>query len=99
MAGPSRTSADLDPRRARILYRAWHRGMKEMDIILGNFADAHIAGLSDAELDVLEDLMSVPDAEAFTWFSGRIPAPEEYDTPLFHQILTFQTDRAADVTA
>lgn len=99
MAGPSRTSADLDPRRARILYRAWHRGMKEMDIILGNYADAHLAGLSDADLDELEELMDVPDAEAFTWFSGRLPVPEEYDTPLFRAILAFQTARAADVTA
>ena len=42
-----RTSANLDPRRKRILYRAWHRGTKEMDLVLGGFADARLAELTD----------------------------------------------------
>ena len=48
MTGTTRTSADLDPRRRRLLVRAWRRGIREMDLILGGFADQHIAGLSDA---------------------------------------------------
>lgn len=47
MTGISRTSADLDPRRRRILFRAWHRGIREMDLILGQFAEAELSALSD----------------------------------------------------
>ena len=47
MSGSTRTSADLDVRRRRILFRAWHRGMREMDLIMGRFADAEIGTLSD----------------------------------------------------
>lgn len=57
MTGISRTSADLDPRRRRILFRAWHRGIREMDLILGQFAEAELATLSEAELDELEAIM------------------------------------------
>ena len=42
------------PRRRKLLFRSWHRGMREMDLILGGFADADIAALTDAELDQYE---------------------------------------------
>ncbi|WP_238183519.1 succinate dehydrogenase assembly factor 2, partial [Methylobacterium trifolii] len=57
MSGTTRTSADLDPRRRRILFRAWHRGIREMDLIMGRFADAEIGTLSEAELDQFEALI------------------------------------------
>lgn len=49
MSGTTRTSADLDPRRRRTLFRAWHRGIREMDLIMGRFADAEIGDLSEEE--------------------------------------------------
>ena len=55
MTGISRTSADLDPRRRRILYRCWHRGIREMDLVLGQFAEAEIADLSPDELETMLD--------------------------------------------
>jgi antitoxin CptB len=58
MTGLVRTSADLDPRRRRILYRCWHRGIREMDLVLGQFAEDHIATLSDEQLDELEIIMA-----------------------------------------
>ena len=57
MTGLSRSSADLDPRRRRILYRCWHRGIREMDLVFGQFAETEIAMLSDAELDALETVI------------------------------------------
>ena len=56
----TRSSEGLDERRRRLLFRAWHRGMREIDLIMGRFADAHIATLSDAELDEFERLLDVP---------------------------------------
>ena len=43
-----------DPRRKRLLFRSWHRGTKEADLIMGSFAEAHLAGFSEAELDEFE---------------------------------------------
>ena len=84
-----RSSADLDSRRKRILYRAWHRGTKEMDLVLGAYADARIAMLDGAGLDQLEHLMTVTDPNAYKWLSGTRPVPPEWDSPLVREIRTF----------
>src|SRR5215217_8121188 len=61
MTGTTRSSSGLDDRRKRLLFRCWHRGTREMDLILGRFADAEIGGLADLELKQLEDLIALPD--------------------------------------
>ncbi len=73
MTGSTRSSHDLDPRRRRALFRAWRRGMREMDLILGGFADAHIGDLGDHDLADFEALMDVADDELFAWIAGREP--------------------------
>ena len=50
MTGTTRSSEGLDDRRKRLLFRCWHRGTREMDLIVGRFADAHLAELSDPDL-------------------------------------------------
>ncbi len=57
MTGSTRSSGGLDDRRKRLLFRCWHGGSREMDRILGRFADAEIADLSDGELTQLESLI------------------------------------------
>ncbi len=59
MTGSTRSSEGLDVRRRKLLFRAWHRGTREMDLILGRFADAAIADLSEAEIDDFERLLDV----------------------------------------
>lgn len=76
MTGTTRSSADLDARRRRALFRAWHRGMREMDLVLGRFADREIATLSPEELAQFEALLEVPDGELLKWVTGEAPAPE-----------------------
>ena len=51
----------LDERRRRAAYRATHRGTKEMDWLLGKYANANLAGMPDAEFDVFERLIQEPD--------------------------------------
>lgn len=85
------SSAGLDPRRRRMLFRAWHRGMKEMDILMGKFADANLAGLTDEELDAFEALMDAPDPDIFKWLTDAEPTPAEHDTALFRRLKTFHT--------
>ena len=87
--GPGISSEGLDPRRRRLLFRSWHRGIREMDIIYGCFADAQIAVLSDAELDLYERLLELPDLQVFEWLSGAQVVAADYDTPLFRRLLAF----------
>jgi antitoxin CptB len=89
MSGSTLTSAGLDVRRRKILFRAWHRGTREMDLLMGRFADAALAGLSDAELDEFERLIEVPDGDLFGWIMGEAETPPAYDKPLFRRMKAF----------
>ncbi len=83
---PDDTEPSLDPRRRRLRYRAWHRGTKESDLVVGGFVDRHITTLSDAELDELEAVLELPDVDLADWLSGRRPIPEEVATPMLTRI-------------
>ncbi len=91
MSGQTRSSADFDPRRRKILFRAWHRGMREMDLIMGRFAEERLNTLSEAELDVFEALIEVPDRDLLAWITGREPTPANYDSEVFRQLRSFHT--------
>jgi antitoxin CptB len=66
------SSNDTSGARAkRIKYRAWHRGFKEADLILGPFADAHVDDMSPAERDEFEQLLGVNDTDLYDWIFRR----------------------------
>jgi len=90
MTGSTRSSDGLDVRRKRLLFRCWHRGTREMDLILGRFADAEIAGLSDGELDELERLIEVPDPDLYAALTGDGPIASEHAGPLFDRLKRFR---------
>ena len=92
MTGLARTSADLDPRRRRILYRCWHRGIREMDLVLGSFAESEIAGLSGPELDEFEVIMAEEDHDLHAWITGAQVLPDAFDTPLFARVAAYKPD-------
>lgn len=90
MTGTAISSAELDPRRRKALFRAWHRGMREMDLLLGQFADARLAAMSDAELDLFEKLLDgVADRDLLAWFTGETPIEPAYDTPVWQALVAF----------
>ena len=89
MSGTTRSSEGLDERRRRLLFRAWHRGMREVDLITGRFADAHIESLSDAEVGEFERLMDVPEPDLLNWVMGAAETPAAYDTALFRRLREF----------
>ena len=89
MSGPEISSDGLDGRRKRLLFRSWHRGMREMDLVLGRFADAQIAALNDQDLDEYERWLEVPDLTIFNWVNGSQPTPAEFDTALFRRLRDF----------
>ena len=86
MSGPTRSSADLDDRRRRVLYRAWHRGMREMDLIMGAFCEAEIGSLSDGDLAVFEALIEVPDQTLYAWINDPASIPQDQRTPLLDRL-------------
>jgi antitoxin CptB len=90
MTGSTRSSGGLDDRRKRLLFRCWHRGTREMDLILGRFADAEIAELSDDELGQLERLIEVPDPDLYAALTGDVPLTDEYANGLFDRIKSFR---------
>lgn len=95
MSGISRSSAGLDDRRRRILYRSWRRGTREMDLLMGQFADARIETLTDRDLDDIEALLEAQDRDVFSWLTGELELPEEFNTPVFGQIREFHRHSGA----
>lgn len=89
MTGTTRSSGGLDDRRKRLLFRCWHRGTREMDLILGQFADAEIGSLSDAELDELERLIEVNDHDLYAAVAGDGKLPPEFEGGLFERIKSY----------
>lgn len=89
MTGTRISSEGLDQRRRRLLFRAWHRGIREMDLVMGRFADVHITGFSDAELDAFEQLLEIPDQQAFAWITGAEDVPADFDTLMFRRLRDF----------
>jgi antitoxin CptB len=83
-------SPELETRRKRLLYRSVYRGNKENDILLGQFARAHIAGFDAAELDQYERILDAGDNDIFDWIAGRAEVPAEADTPVLRRLLAFK---------
>jgi antitoxin CptB len=96
MTGTTRSSAGLDPRRRRLLYRLWHRGTREMDLIMGRFADASVGELSAADIAELERLADVPDPELYGWLTGARAVPANYDVAVFRRLRDFHALRQVE---
>ena len=77
-------------RRKRLLFRSWHRGTREADLILGSFAEENLADFDGARLDQYEELLNCPDGDLFDWITGRAAPPPEYDNAVTRQLLAFR---------
>ena|SRR5690348_1378923 len=83
---------DIDVRRKRLLFRAWHRGTREADLLLGSFAESHLAGFDRAGLDAFEALLECPDADIFDWIFGRTAPPTEHSNDVTRLLVAFRID-------
>jgi antitoxin CptB len=91
MARLQASDLSLDARQRRLLYRSWHRGMREMDLVFGRFADAEIASLGSSELDDYERLLDAQDRDVFSWLTLEAETPSLYDTPVLRKIRAFHS--------
>jgi antitoxin CptB len=89
MTGSVFLGSDLDPLRKKLLFRAWHRGIREMDLILGRFASAHVSSMAKAELEEFAFLLEVFDRDLIQWFTGEVETPSAWNTHLFQKIKQF----------
>jgi len=83
-------SSNIDARRKRLRYRCWHRGTKELDLLLGGFADQEVATMGVAELERLETLLEVPEPELHAWLTGQAAPPPKYDHAVTRRLLAFK---------
>lgn len=88
-------SGTHDIQRKRLRIRAWRRGFKEADLILGRFADAHLDTLGGAELDEFERLLDQQDQDVYGWIVGQNTTPAEFDGPVMDRLKTFRVEADA----
>jgi antitoxin CptB len=83
-------SEAIEIRRKRLRFRAWHRGMRESDLLLGGFADAHVGGFSNDQLNRFEILLEIADADLYDWYAGRAPVPPDHDHDVMALLKAFR---------
>ncbi|HEV3396553.1 MAG TPA: succinate dehydrogenase assembly factor 2 [Xanthobacteraceae bacterium] len=89
MAETTRADDELAVRRRKIKFRSWHRGMREVDLIMGRFADAFVDAMAPAELDDYERLMEMPDPELLGWVIGESPPPADVYSTMLRRLRAF----------
>ena len=78
-------------RRRRLLFRATHRGTHETDLLIGGYVAQRLDRLTEAEMDALEEVMELPDADLADWLTGRRPIPPGADSPMLRALLAAAT--------
>ena len=81
-----------EARLKRMAMRSWRRGTKEMDLVLGPYADAHLAGMEEAKLSLYDQLLAENDQDLLPWVLGQNPAPEHF-ADLLAEIASFARAR------
>ena len=88
------SSEGLDTRRRKLLFRAWRRGVREMDLIVGRFADVALPLLDTSGLDDFERLIEVPNSELYAWITATAAVPDDYDTQVLRRLQAFYRQTA-----
>ena len=77
-------------RLSKLRFRAWRRGFRELDLILGGYADRHGAAFGETEFSDFEALLEANDTDVYIWIIGQEPVPAAYDTPLMAALKAFR---------
>jgi len=93
MTGESVNNGDESPTgalRRRLLFQSRHRGVKELDLILGPFAERHLPAFGAEELKDFAVLLAEPDPDIYDWLVGRVPLPVRLQNPVTSLLLAFR---------
>ncbi len=80
----------ISDRKKRLKFRAWHRGTREADLLIGSFADFVLPDLDESALDQFEELLQCPDPDIYDWMTGRSAPPSEHDNDIMRQLKAFK---------
>lgn len=81
------TLEDIDTKRKRLIFRSWHRGTREMDLILGSFADLYVPEFSAQDLTLYDEILHHSDPDLYNWISGKEDTPANYRNPVMDKLL------------
>jgi antitoxin CptB len=79
-----------DERIKRLKFRSWHRGTREMDLLLGSFADIQLSAFSAPELDQYERILGLGDPDLYNWITGAEPVPPQHEGPVMRRLCEHQ---------
>lgn len=85
---------DLDSLRKRLIFRSWHRGTREMDLIMGRFAEHAVPHMGEAELATYARLLEESDPDIYDWLCGRQPIPESSDSTILRHLIDHSFKKA-----
>lgn len=86
----SKATATLDVDRRRLLWRAKHRGIKEMDLIIGGYAEANLSAMGADELGIFAEILEIPDQLLLSWATNQEPVPPHQQSKMLDDILAFR---------
>ena len=69
----------IENKRRRLIFRSNHRGTKEMDLVMGSFANAHVTAFSEEELAEYDELLTNNDPDLYNWITGKEEPPEDVE--------------------
>lgn len=75
--------------RKRLKFRSWHRGTREIDLLLGKFADAHVDGFGAEEIGLYDRFLNNSDPDIYNWITGQEPVPPAEDSKVVRLLLAF----------
>jgi len=81
---------NLENTRKRLIFQSGHRGTKELDLLLGNFASRYLAEFNAEQLAQFAALLDCPDLDIFQWYSGEIAVPDSHNNPVTELFLNFK---------
>ena len=84
---------DLEVRRKRLRYHSWHRGTKELDLVLGQFSEKYLRTMSENDIDLFEAIINENEHDIYAWLAGREPAPEQHKNHIMNMILDFKINQ------
>lgn len=94
MTSPQAGADDLVRRRKRLKFRSWHRGTKEMDLLLGPFADACLDGFDASLLGEYEVLLEQPEPDLYEWILGRAAPPAAARSTVLERLIAYYAGNA-----
>lgn len=85
----------IENKRKRLIFRSWHRGTREMDLLLGSFADKHVPFFNEQQLGEYDDLLKENDPDLYNWYTRREDPPQTLNTSVLKAFLKHEINSQA----